>query len=66
MQPFVDLSSLQSVLVLIPKQRRAGGAPVILDAVKAAVLLFVAVLVQVVDASIGVLAARRHAPTSCS
>ena len=45
-QPFVDLSSLQSVLVLIPKQREPAQQ-VILDSLKAAVLLFVAVLVQV-------------------
>ena len=45
MQPFVDLSSLESVLVLIPKQR--SRRQVTLDALKAAVLLFLAVLIQV-------------------
>jgi hypothetical protein len=47
-QPFADLSSLQSVLVLVPKPKpvqhaKHRGAD---DAVKAAGLLFVAVLVQ--------------------
>ena len=45
-QPFVDFTSLQSVLVLIPKPNAVADA-VTLDSLKAVLLLFVAVLVQV-------------------
>ena len=40
LKPFVDFSSLQSVIVLVPKQAR------LMDGVKAALVLFVAALLQ--------------------
>ncbi len=46
MQPLVDLSSLESVLVLIPK-KQAGPLTLGLDTLKAIALLFLAVLIQV-------------------